>query len=171
MGNIKKIKRPPNPKPWDAMIVGIDPSSKAHGWAMTNRGKYYDSGVVYKASELDQLVVDMEEASLQPYVYVSEDWMGAIPTIKKLCEERGRWRQLVEAFWPCSKWATVNVSTWSSAFGLPKSSRERKGNSIVIAQGIKGSPVKDDNEADAILIASFASHWADLDKLGLKQTK
>lgn len=166
-------------KPWDAVIVGIDPSTQAHGYSVFVDGCLIDSGsFIFYPSFAENIhrfiynVVACQETD-KPKVFVAEDWFGSIKVIKALSAERARWLQSME-LWSMGRnayWETVNVSTWNKAYGIIGKSKERKAMSIALAESIRGSKVLDDNESDAILIGAFACRWAELSKLGLKQVE
>lgn len=176
-----RARRTPNPyQPWDAVIVGIDPSSSAHGYCTMSSGNYIDSGWFYGDKAIESVVrLAVRRADLfdLPVVFVIEDWYGNIKPLKKLCEERGKWMYVIGVISSMKAQKLIeliNVSTWSSAYGLPKSTNARKGQSIAIANEITKNYARDvvrDDEADAILIANFASKWSGLSKLGLKKIR
>lgn len=171
-----RARRTPNLyKPWGCVIVGIDPSSRAHGYSLFFRGQIIDSGSFsipnMFAGEIDSYTHDtLQLYNQHKIVFVSEDWGGSVLALKALCAERMRWRHSVELYRGSAKWATVNTSTWAAAYGIHRMrSKGRKARSILLAEQIKRSSVKDDNEADAILIGSFACYWDGLSGLGIER--
>lgn len=177
----RRVRVPRTPtfyKPWLACIIGIDPSTVAHGYSMFIEGEYCLSGSLDDprtfAHDVHNVFNLVNRRSYnQRYrrlVFVSEDWGGSVVALKALCAERMRWKHSMELSISYANWATVNTTTWAAAYGIHRmKSKDRKARAILLAEQIKKASVKDDNEADAILIGSFACYWDGLKDLGLER--
>lgn len=167
--------------PWKATILGLDPATVQSGYCLVDCGGYISSGWFTSChNQIAETIRHAIRSSIyhkNPLVVVCEDWFGSVKVVKALCEERGRWLQEFEKqtaqYRVTSSFAVVHASTWANAYGLPKTSAARKKASVAIANTLTNHrrEITNDNEADAILIANFASKWSGLSKLKLTPNK
>jgi len=157
----------------DAAVLAVDPANRC-GWSFWLHGALVASGVLPPVTRdggamgvdvkgsyrvFRQFQQQANAAGEKVGVLVVEQQfpkgdMGQFESLQREIEARQTW----ECWAVLHDWRIERVfpSTWQSATGLGRVRSDRKRNSLVVASKIVGRQVQDDNEADAVLLGSFA---------------
>lgn len=173
--------------PARAVILAIDAGAvSGHALTAPENGKHalLDSGYCGDADERSQVCEDAwlsADARDLPLVVVAEDWpSGAFPNATaygSVRESWGAWRQALEAALGDEplRLVRVHVGTWRGALGLrpvvdatvrakPERDRSRAAwkRSAVLAVSARFGMMCSDDEAEAICIATWGAHSAEV---------